>query len=48
MVDGRAAPAITVERATLYTLFDSEAYGEHVLAFETETPGLSLFSVTFG
>ena len=45
----RAGPVrSTSERPTLYTLFDSETYGEHVLTFEAETPGLSLFSATFG
>ena len=47
-VDGGPAASITVDRPTLYTLFDSETYGEHVLTFETETPGLSVFSGTFG
>ncbi len=47
-VDGGAAQAIEVERPTLYTLLDGATYGEHVLAFEVETPGLSLFSATFG
>jgi hypothetical protein len=27
---------------------DGETYGEHLLEFKAETPGLSLFSVTFG
>jgi thiol-disulfide isomerase/thioredoxin len=47
-VDGGAAQAIEVGRPTLYTLFDSETYAEHVLTFDTEAPGLSLFSATFG
>jgi hypothetical protein len=29
-------------------MFDGATYGEHVLAFEADTPGLSLFSATFG
>ncbi len=47
-VDGGAAHTIEVERPTLYTLFDGATYVEHMLAFEAETPGLSLFSATFG
>ena len=47
-VDGGVNRVIEVERPTLYTLFDGTTYGEHVLTFETETPGLSLFSATFG
>ena len=33
---------------TLYTLLDGDAYGEHLLELECATPGLSLFSATFG
>ena len=47
-VDGGAAHTIEVRQPTLYTLFDGATYAEHVLAFEVETPGLSLFSATFG
>lgn len=45
-----ASPARTIEinRPTLYTLFDGNAFGEHLLEFDTETPGLSVFSATFG
>jgi thiol-disulfide isomerase/thioredoxin len=46
--DTGASHAIEIERPTLYTLFESTSYGEHVLAFEAEAPGLSLFSATFG
>ncbi len=47
-VDGGAPRVIDVGQPTLYTLLDGTAYGEHVLSFETEAPGLSLFSTTFG
>ena len=47
-VDGGTTRVIEVERPTLYTLFDGTTYGEHVLTFEAKTPGLSLFSATFG
>jgi thiol-disulfide isomerase/thioredoxin len=46
--DNGASQAIKVERPTLYTLFDSTSYVERVMSFESETPGLSLFSTTFG
>ena len=47
-VDESAPQTIEVGRPTLYTLLDGETYGEHLLEFETTTPGLSLFSATFG
>ena len=47
-VDGAVANAIEVGRPTLYTLLDGTAYDEHVLTFEADTPGLSVFSATFG
>lgn len=47
-VDGSAPRMIEVGRPTLYTLLDSETYGEILLEFEADTPGLSLFSATFG
>jgi thiol-disulfide isomerase/thioredoxin len=47
-VDGAPARVIEVQRPTLYTLLDGETYGEHLVAVEAETPGLSLFSATFG
>jgi thiol-disulfide isomerase/thioredoxin len=47
-VEGGAVQAIEVGRPTLYTLFDGATYAEHVLAFEADTPGLPLFSATFG
>lgn len=47
-VDGGAPRTVQVSRPTLYTLLDGETYGEHLLQFEAEAPGLSLFSATFG
>ena len=47
-VDRGAEQAITVNLPTLYTLFDGTAYTEHELVLETDTPGLSLYSATFG
>ena len=47
-VDGGPPQVIAIDRPTLYTLLDGEIYGEHVLEFEADRPGLSLFSATFG
>ena len=47
-VDRGAPRTVEVGRPTLYTLLDGETYGEHLLEFEAEASGLSLFSVTFG
>ena len=47
-LDGAELPALEIGEPTLYTLVDGEAYGEHVLECESDTPGLSLFSATFG
>jgi hypothetical protein len=47
-VDGGGERAIEVSMPTLYTLLDSDGYGEHLLELECATPGLSLFSATFG
>ena len=46
-VDGETPRTVEVERPTLYTLLDGDSYGEHLLEFEADGPGLSLFSVTF-
>jgi thiol-disulfide isomerase/thioredoxin len=46
--DFRTCQTIEVGRPTLYTLFDGTTYAEHMLGFEAATPGLSLFSATFG
>lgn len=48
MVDGGATRAVEIEQPTLYTLVDGTTSGEHVLAFEADAPGLTLFSATFG
>jgi hypothetical protein len=47
-VDGSEERAINVSMPTLYTLLDGDGYGEHLLELECATPGLSLFSATFG
>jgi hypothetical protein len=47
-VDGGAVRTINVSGPTLYTLLDSDGYGEHLLELECATQGLSLFSATFG
>ncbi len=47
-LDGAASGMVEVERPTLYTLLDGDRYGEHLLEFGAEAPGLALFSITFG
>ena len=47
-VDGAAERTISVGMSTLYTLFDSADYGEHLVELECATPGFSLYSATFG
>lgn len=47
-VDGHAGRTVEIELPTLYTLLDGDRYGEHVVEIECATPGLSLFSATFG
>ena len=47
-VDGGGERTIEVGMPTLYTLLDSDGYGEHLLELECAMPGLSLFSATFG
>ena len=47
-VDGGGERTIEVGLPTMYTLLDGGRYGEHVLDFECSTPGLALFSTTFG
>ena len=47
-IDGVAERTISVGMSTLYTLFDSADYGEHLVELECATPGLSLYSATFG
>ena len=47
-VDGGVERTLEIGMPTLYTLLDGDAYGEHMLELECATPGLSLFSATFG
>jgi hypothetical protein len=47
-IDGGGERTIEVNMPTLYTLLDTDGYGEHLLELECATPGLSLFSATFG
>jgi thiol-disulfide isomerase/thioredoxin len=47
-VDGATIPPTEIGRPTLYTLLDGTAYGDHLLDIQCDTPGLSLFSATFG
>jgi thiol-disulfide isomerase/thioredoxin len=47
-VDGHKLPAVAISWPTLYTIVDGANYGEHTLKLEVDTPGLTLFSTTFG
>jgi thiol-disulfide isomerase/thioredoxin len=47
-VDGGEARVTEVGIPTMYTLLDGEMYGEHLLELECASPGLSLYSATFG
>lgn len=47
-IDGQPAPAVEVSWPTLYTLVNSQTYGEHLPELEADTPRLALFSATFG
>jgi thiol-disulfide isomerase/thioredoxin len=47
-VDGGPERMVEIGLPTLYTLLDGENYGEHLLELESSTPGLTLYSATFG
>jgi thiol-disulfide isomerase/thioredoxin len=47
-VDGHELPPVAISWPTLYTIVDGSSYGEHMLKLEVDTPGLTLFSTTFG
>ena len=47
-IDEGEPSSVEIGRPTLYTLLDSESAGEHLLSLDADTPGLSLFSATFG
>jgi thiol-disulfide isomerase/thioredoxin len=47
-LDGGSPTTVAVGWPTLYTLVKGASYREHLLELESDTPGLSLFSATFG
>jgi thiol-disulfide isomerase/thioredoxin len=47
-VDGIETPPVEIGWPTLYTIVDGQAYGEHLLELEADTPGLTVYSTTFG
>ena len=47
-VPGNPDGSIEISEPTLHTLFDTEGYVEHLVTIETITPGLTLYSTTFG
>jgi thiol-disulfide isomerase/thioredoxin len=48
MVDGKAQPSVTIHWSQLYTVFDGNAAGEHVLRLTIPTAGLRAYAFTFG
>lgn len=47
-IDGTEKPPVEIGWPTLYTIVDGNTYGEHLLELEADTPGLTLYSTTFG
>ena len=47
-LDGEEQPQPKIGWPTLYTVVDGDTYGEHLLELEADTPGVTLFSSTFG
>jgi thiol-disulfide isomerase/thioredoxin len=48
ITDAGPARSVQIQEPTLYTLFDSEAYEEHLLTIDVDGRDLSFFSATFG
>jgi len=47
-LDGGSPATVEVGWPTLYTVVKGASYREHLLELESDTPGLALFSATFG
>jgi cytochrome c biogenesis protein CcdA/thiol-disulfide isomerase/thioredoxin len=47
-VDGKAQRPVTVNMSQLYTLFDSNDYGEHIIDIEIPSAVFEAFTFTFG
>ena len=47
-VDGKQQPPVTVQGSQLYTLFDSNDYGEHELELKIPKAGFNVYTFTFG
>jgi thiol-disulfide isomerase/thioredoxin len=47
-VDGKPQPPVTIDGSRLYTLFDSEDYGEHLLELKIPKAGFQAYTFTFG
>jgi len=47
-VDGKAQPPVTVQASRLYTLFDSNTYGDHMVRITVPKAGFQAFTFTFG
>jgi thiol-disulfide isomerase/thioredoxin len=47
-VDGKRQPPVHVQESRLYTLFDSDAYRDHMVTIDIPKAGFSAFTFTFG
>jgi thioredoxin family protein len=47
-IDNGPERTVEIGLPTLYTLLDGSSYGEHLLELDCATPGLALYSATFG
>ena len=47
-VDGKPQSSVTVNMSQLYTLFDSDEYGDHIATIEIPSSGFQAFTFTFG
>ena len=47
-VDGVTEKTVEIGLPMLYPLLDGDSYGKHLLEIEAATPGLTLYSATFG
>jgi thiol-disulfide isomerase/thioredoxin len=47
-VDGKPQPPVTIQGSQLYTLFDGDDYGDHLLELKIPKAGFTAYSFTFG
>ncbi len=46
--DGKFEKTLFIKSNQLYNIIEGEAYGEHLLEIQSDTPGLNAFTFTFG